>query len=253
MASLNKISNRTKIIASIAVFSALYAVLRIIQVFPIVGIPGARFSVSDALAPIYGIILGPYAGGISVIIGTFLGMALGKPVIFLGLDFLPAMVNAVAVGLLVRRKWIPAIVLNVALLAAFILHPYTSFLVTVPGTNILFPFVWLHIAALAVLISPLGYKAGAWVKTFKTKYLIVGLAILAFVGTMMQHLTGNILYEIVLGEPIGGLTAIDFKTLIWPSIFLLYPWERLVLVILAVLIGLPLIKALQNTFLTPQK
>lgn len=253
LTSPSKISSQTKIIALIAVFSALYAVLRLIQVFPIVGVPGARFSISDSLAPIYGIILGPYAGGLSVVIGTFLGMALGKPVVFLGLDFLPALVNAVAVGLLVRRKWIPVIILNVGLLIVFLLYPLTSFLITIPGTNIVIPFVWLHIVALAVLISPLGYKAGNWVNSSKTQNLLAGIAILGFVGTMMQHLMGNILFEIVFGVPIGGWTASYFHTYIWPPIVIVYPWERLVLVILTILIGVPVVKALRNTLLKPGK
>jgi hypothetical protein len=101
MSNQKRLSNQTKIIASIAVFSSLYAVLRIMQTIPMIGAQGASFSLSDVLAPLYGIILGPYVGGASVIIGTFLGMAMGKPVVFLGLDFLPAFVCTVALGLLV--------------------------------------------------------------------------------------------------------------------------------------------------------
>jgi hypothetical protein len=101
-------------IASIAVFSALYAVLRIMQTIPMIGAQGASFSLSDVLAPLYGIILGPFGGGASVVIGTFLAMAMGKPVIFLGLDFLPALVNAVAWGFLFDVNGRPVVLLNVA-------------------------------------------------------------------------------------------------------------------------------------------
>jgi hypothetical protein len=109
LSDFSKISNRTKIIAFLIVFSALYAALRPVPLGPMIGLSNS-FSISDFLVPLYGIILGPYVGGLSVIIGTFLGMALGKAPYFLGLDFLPAFVNTVAIGFLMKRKWAPVIV-----------------------------------------------------------------------------------------------------------------------------------------------
>jgi hypothetical protein len=246
MSDFSKISNRTKITAFLIVFSALYAMLRPIPMGPMIGL-SKPFSVSDFLSPLYGIILGPYVGGLSVIIGTFLGMAMGKAPAFMGLDFLPALVNTVAIGFLMKRKWAPVVVLNIILLVAFILNPLTSLFI---GP---FPFVWLHIVALLVLISPLGRRAGQWVETLKPKFLTAGLAILAFVGTMMQHLTGNILTEVVLGQVVGSISSETFSTVIWPSAFVLYPWERLVLVILSLVVGVPLIRTLKKSLLPFQK
>lgn len=246
MSDFSKSSNRTKIIAFLIVFSALYAVLRPVPLGPMIGL-SANFSVSDFLAPLYGIILGPYVGGLSIVIGTFLGMVMGKAPVFLGLDFLPALVNTVAIGFLVKRKWAPVVVLNVALLFAFILNPLTSLFI---GP---FPFVWLHIVALLVLISPLGRNAEQWVETLRPKFLTAGLAILAFVGTMMQHLTGNILTEVVFGQVLGSITPDTFSTFIWPGAFLLYPWERVTLVLLSVVVGVPLVRTLKKSLLPFQK
>ncbi len=254
MSNFSKIPNRTKIIASIAIFSALYAVLRIMQAIPMIGVQGGSFSLSDILAPLYGIILGPYVGGASVILGTFLGIAMGKPIVFLGLDFLPAAVNAIALGFLVRRKWAPVVVLNVALLAAFLLYPVTSVFVNIPlgNTTISFPFAWLHIVALIVLISPLGRKAGQWIETLKPAKITAGLAVAAFIGTMMQHLTGNLLFETVLAQPIGYIATSAYPG-IWSSIFFVYPLERLVLIVLAVVVGAPLVRVLKNSLFRDEK
>jgi hypothetical protein len=246
MSDFSKISNRTKVIAFLIVFSALYAALRPVPLGPMIGLSNS-FSISDFLVPLYGIILGPYIGGLSVIIGTFLGMALGKAPYFFGLDILPAFVNTVAIGFLMKRKWAPVIVLNIILLLAFALNPLTTLFI---GP---IPFFWLHIVALAVLISPLGRKAGQWVKTLKPKFLTAGLAILAFVGTMMQHLTGNILTEVVLGQIVRSISPETFSTIIWPSAFLLYPWERLTLVILSVVVGVPLINTIKKSLLPFQQ
>ena len=103
MSNLKSMSRNTKAIAAIAIFSALYAALRIIPTVPMIG-TGTTFHFSDILAPLLGILLGPYVGGISIIIGTFAAIGLGNPVTFFGLDFLPAFVVAVSLGLLVRRN-----------------------------------------------------------------------------------------------------------------------------------------------------
>ena len=247
LSALSNINTRTKIIASIAVFSALYGVMRIVPLGPMIGL-SAYFSVSDSLAPLYGILLGPFAGGISIIIGTSLGWLIGKPVTFLGLDFLPALINTVAIGLLVKRKWKLVVMLNIVLLGINIFSPYSLLFVEIPLGNEIFhfPFLWLHIVAFLVLISPLRYKAISWIETIKPTYISWGVGLLAFIGTMMQHLTGNLVWELVAGQPIGGLTISGFQG-IWTGIFFAYPMERLALIIITVLVGTPLVRILQKS------
>lgn len=364
---MSSLSKKTKIIASIAIFSALYSVLRILPTVPMIGAQGASFSVSDVIAPIYGILLGPYVGGAAVIVGTFLGNAMGKPIVFLGLDFLPALVNTVALGFLVRRKWWPAVVLYAVLLAGFLLNPLTTIFINIG--EIAIPFAWLHIAALIVLVTPLGYKAGKWVEDIpeetwtkdvagvftslisgvigvfvgvilllityllpdlfalplvgvtigilsmicgtlvifaslklnsdpekhkmwgkiivtlsligvgtilgivggifalkykprsisnlkeyfiKTSKFIVGFFNLALIGTMMQHLMGNILFENILAQPIGYIERTAYPG-IWSGIFFVYPIERFALAILAVVIGVPVVRVLKTTFFNDSK
>lgn len=248
-----KKSLNSKTIAIISIFTAVYAVLRIIPSVPMIGASGATFSVSDIIAPIYGIILGPYIGGLSVVLGSFIAM-FGKPPVFLGLDFLPATVAAVSLGLLIKKKWIHVIALNVILLAAFVIHPNTTLFIDVPiGTGtVALPFFWLHIVALAVLISPLGRMASKWVNTNHATRTATGIAILAFIGTMMQHLMGNLLFETVMAYPIGTIPLSAYPG-IWTSIFLVYPIERLALVILSTIVGTSLLKVLKNSFLLTEQ
>jgi len=247
---LTNLNIKTKTIATIAVFSALYSVLRILPTVPMIGAAGASFSLSDVLAPLYGILLGPYVGSAAVIIGTFLGMLMGKPVVFLGLDFLPAFINVVALGFLIKRKWLPVIILNAALVLVFSLYPLTSLLINVGGVSI--PFVWLHVVAFIVLLSPLGRRAGQWVESLQPTSLAAGIAILAFIGTMMQHLMGNILFETILAQPIGYIPTTAYPG-IWTTIFFAYPLERLALVILATIVGTPLVRVLKKSLLKDSK
>ncbi|MDD4325925.1 MAG: hypothetical protein PHC63_05805 [Candidatus Bathyarchaeota archaeon] len=240
-----KIKITTKQIAITAIFAAIYAVFRIIPLGPMIGL-SASFSLSDSLAPLFGIILGPYLGGLSVIIGTFSAMALGKAPIFLGLDFLPGLINAVALGFLIRKKWLPVIALNVILLGIFLVSPYT--LLTVQIGSVPIPFVWMHIIALIFLISPISIKSIKNIRKSNIAYLALSIAVLAFIGTMMQHLTGNLLFQFIFGEPIGGWNITNFHGY-WVPIFFAYPIERIALVAIAVLIGTPIVKILKKSVL----
>ncbi|MEJ2281699.1 MAG: ECF transporter S component [Candidatus Bathyarchaeota archaeon] len=244
MVDILKKNSATKTIALLSIFTAIYVVLRIIPTVPMIGGSGS-FSLSDVIAPLYGLILGPYLGGLSVIIGSFLAM-FGKPPVFLGLDFLPATVAAVSVGLLMKRKWIPVVGLNLALLLAFLLNPNTSIFVTVPLSNITIPlpFAWLHIVALLVLISPIGNKAVEWVSTLASAKVAIGIAFLFFIGTMMQHLMGNLLFETIF--PV--IYDVDVIAL-WPGVFFLYPIERAALVFFGTIVGTPLVRIFKKTFL----
>jgi uncharacterized membrane protein len=246
MFNITKDTQKTKLIATVSIFTALYAILRIIPTVPMIGASGASFSLSDIVAPLYGLILGPYIGGLSVIIGSLIAF-FGKPPVFMGLDFLPATVAAVSFGLLIKRKWIPVIALNIVLLVAFLLHPNTSVFVNVPlsDTTIPLPFAWLHIVALLALISPLGRKAVEWVSTPAAAKAATGIAILFFVGTMMQHLTGNLLFETIMAQPIGGIDVAAYPS-IWASIFFVYPIERAALVALGTIIATPLLRIIKN-------
>jgi hypothetical protein len=231
------------------VFTALYVVLRNIPYSVLIGGAGGFLYLSDFLVAIYGIILGPYFGGLSVLIGNFAAIGLGHHVNFFGLDFLPDFMAVVSIGFLFRRKWLPVVLLNAALLAIFLVNPLTTvFVFSVP-------FVWLHIVAFIVLLSPLSRMAGKWIEAIDTKKIAFSMVIFGLIGAMIQHLTGSILYEVelnqffvALGQP-PVIPAVAYSG-IWTTVFFAYPLERLFLVISAVLIGTPIILAVtKNHFL----
>lgn len=240
---------KTKRLALLSLFAVLYTVLRLVPTFPMVGVQGSTFSASDTLAPLYGILLGPYIGGGSIILGTFIAIVFGKPVTFLGLDFLPAAVGAVSLGLLVQRRFYPVIAIFLVLLGLFLANPLTLRFVSLPN-GLPVPFNWLHIVAIAVLISPLSRRAVNWITTPSSKRLALGLAILCFIGTMMQHLTGGLLFESVLGLLLNTIKTNAWPT-VWTTVFYVYPFERLIITIVATLIGSALITTLRSYITQP--
>lgn len=243
-------SQRTKQIALLTIFTALYIVLRFIPFSALIGPTGGFLSVSDFLAPIFGILLGPYFGGLAVLIGNFGAIGLGRPMTFYGLDFLPDFMAAVSTGFLYqnrRSRWAIVISINVALLGIFLANPLTAVFI---GPV---PFAWLHIAALIVLLSPLSLMAAKWLQTVDYRKVVAGVAIFAFIGAMIQHLTGNILFEVVLGQVTNSIPSVAYPG-IWTSVFLVYPVERLILIIAAILVGTPLLYLLNKTpALNPRK
>ncbi len=255
MTVTNNKTHRTKQIALLIVFTALYVVLRNVPYSILIGSAGGFLYLSDFLVAIYGIILGPYFGGLSVILGNFAAIGLGHHVSFLGFDFLPDFVAVVTIGFLYQRKWSIAVAINAIVLVMFAFWPLTSFFVTIPGTSIVLPFAWMHIAAFVILISPLGRWVPKWVETAKPKFVAAGIAIMAFVGAMVQHLTGNILFEIVFGQM--GTTPIIPKVAWpaeWAAVALIYPLERTLLIICAIAVGVPLILTLtRNHFIKPRQ
>jgi large-conductance mechanosensitive channel len=97
--------------------------------------------------------------------------------------------------------------------------------------------------------------AGKWIETNNLKRIAFSILIYSFIGAMIQHLVGSILYEVelnqffvLLGQPPGIATAAYPG--IWAAVFLTYPLERIFLVVSAVLIGTPiLIAIIRNRFL----
>jgi len=219
-----------------AVFAIVYFILRAVPTFSMVGISG-QFTAGDFLLTTIALIAGLWSGTISVLIGTIIAYAI-RPPTFLGLDFLPGVVNVFIAGLLLAGKRTIAQVSYIVILVAFLVSPYSLLY----GYDHV-PYVWLHVIALAVLLSPAASRIPAWSK--KGGYLgFAAIGILAFVGTMAQHLVGGLLFELVVGS-IGGVTPTKFAE-IWRVIFFLYPEERLIIVAISTILAVAIFNAYER-------
>ncbi|WP_455279735.1 hypothetical protein [[Eubacterium] cellulosolvens] len=234
-------SNSIMLVASLA---ALYAILRIIPTFPLIGVPGAYFSVSDIIASLYGILLGPYLGPLSIMLGTFIGYFAGKPPVFLGLDFMPAAINSMVVGFIMRGKRTYSIVVYMVLLTLFFIHPYAPRMIQIGlgygQDDFAFPFVWMHIVGLIILVSPVSTHISRLINEKSIKMSVVGFLLLSLIGTLSQHLMGNLLFSSIILPTL----SVEAANTIWWGIFWVYPIERVIIVILSMIIGLPIIRTL---------
>jgi hypothetical protein len=228
----------------VSLFTAIYAVFRYFPTFPMIGISGTSFRAGDFVAPAIAILLGPWLAVPCIFFGTVIDYAFAAPV-FAGLDFLPATVGAIVAGLISRGRVGWAAALYGGLLSSFIALPLSAFWIrTVWGFTV--PFVWLHIIALAILISPVGFKAPKWIGSSKGAALGLGVGITVLTATMAQHVTGGILYELIL-FPVIHVTTLSRATFIWSFIFYLYPIERLVITIIATTFVVAFIQAVRSS------
>ncbi len=253
-----------------ATLAAVYVIFRAIPVSRLIGISGS-ITAAGMIAPVIGILLEPAYGITAVFTGTMVASLFPwNPLIFGGLDFIPGALNVTLVSLAVRGRRIEATIMFLITMSLFIINPYTKFFV---GSQLLsppIPYLWMHITALIVLVSPISKNlhlklnsnplinegrvvSWSWRKVRSWPSLLRWLlqqnrsvpgsvATLAFTGTMLEHLGGGILYA----------TTVKSKALVlWPVIFLAYPIERTVIVVGATLICTPLLRLLMTSNIDP--
>lgn len=215
-----------------ATFAAVYAIFRLIPISRTIGIPGS-ITAGGVILPVVALFLDlPFAVA-SVIIGTYIAaFAPWNPLRFYGLDFLPGVLYVTVAGLILRGQRKLALAISLAIFLVFSVTPNTEIFV---GQNLFsppIPYFWMHIVTLIILISPLTARVPSMVKSGSYAEVATAVAVVAFVGTMTEHLTGGVLFALVAGS--GALRA-------WPLIFLFYPIERLIITVAAAVLGKPLI------------
>lgn len=233
-------------LATVGLFSAIYAVFRYLPTFPMYGLSGTSFRAGDFLAPLLGMLLGPWLAIPCIIIGTIINYSITPP-IFLGLDFLPATVSALVAGLVSTGRTKYAIGVYTGLLALFLVLPLSTFWIAIPG-GYKVPFTWLHILAFVGLISPLGFRAYRWSKASAGYTFVLGVIITVLSATMAQHLTGGILQELII-FPIAKhkITTPAEAAVFWSFIFYVYPIERTIITAVTTFFGVAALRAVKTS------
>ncbi len=239
----------TRMITLTASLTALYVIPRTLFLDRLIGISGS-LTFSGIITPVLGVFLVPSYGIFAVLVGTMIAAFIpgsAGTLKFGGLDFLGGALNVALISLLVRGRRTEASLMYVATMGLFIVNPNTEIFV---GTNLPrlpspynglslpsppIPFLWLHLVALAVLVSPLTWNLRDSFSFGSRRDLTKAVIVVAFIGTMIEHLVGGILYASIVGN------AVALRS--WPFIFVAYPFERAAIVLGAVLACTPLLLA----------
>jgi len=171
-------------VAFVGVFAALsVVVIRVIPGFPIIGLSESQIKFDASIAPIYGMILGPYLGALAAFIG---GIVLANSWFSVLTSFAPA-ASALVAGLLTQKKFasslnrFPGWAAAAIVVGLLILGWYATWV----GQNaLLYPV--LHIAALIVILIFKGRIANAFensketqkIWSFKPNYILLGIGVI---------------------------------------------------------------------------
>jgi len=193
---------------------------------------------ATVMAPLIGLILGPYYGTAAVSMGGFIGWIITQTGPFSFLSFVPSANGALFSGLLYNHKRVVSIILYSALLLALAFYPTI-------GPAWLYPYyLWFQLAGLIVLASPLRSLAEDFTHKHSSMLeLSFGVGIISFAATLFGQIVGSVMFEAMYWATTPQTEF--WKVVVWQPTTFLYPIERTLITLLATVIGAPLIKALR--------
>ncbi len=201
-------------VAFVGVFAALsVVVIRVIPGFPIIGLSDSQIKFDAAIAPIYGMILGPYLGFLAAFIG---GIVLANGWFSVLTSFAPA-VSALVAGFLTQKKItsrnssFPGWAIAGIVIGLLILGWYATW---VGQEALLYPV--LHISALLVILLFRGRIATAFesseetrkVWNFKPNYILLGIVVIVLAYILPKPYLSEIEILSYLSLPLYFLGAI---------------------------------------------
>ncbi len=228
----------TKNMALIIVFASLYTFFSSWNLFPLIGGQGQFIKAGNLMAPLIGIILGPWIGIFAITIGGIIGAFIWQSGPFGPLSFLPHAGVALCAGLLYNNKRWLCSSLYLLLLLAFAFYP-------VVGPAWLWPpFLWLHVAGLAFLFSPLQPKVSRFLHESEDSLRFAsGVGVTLFIASLFGHVVGSLMFEAVYWN--GFISEVGAWKADWQLLMWLYPIERTIIAVAATAIGTALMKALR--------
>jgi hypothetical protein len=227
-----------KEVALLICFTALYTYFSFIPAFPIVGLQGGAITLAAITAPIIGIILGPYLGMLSTLLGGIVGLFFAPT--FFPPSFVAGIITAVFAGMLYANKRSTCTFMYFSLLFFFGFYPFV-------GPVWLYPlFMWFQITGFLVLISPLQSMASKNMRNPNNSSKLFSAFFIVFLtSTLAGQIAGSLVFEIIF------IADVDFWTGLWQLLTWLYPIERIIIASIATFIGAFLYKILIHANLMP--
>ena len=217
----------TKNVAFVGVFAALHVILYFMSF-------GLWRNWAIYLAPIEGIVLGPWAGFSAALIGSVVARAI-KPIDVWMFGIVAEPLGVLAAGFLAKGQWKPVIAVYAVMLTAYFVHPIGRWLPLWAILDILLAFV---------LIYPVA-KMSKNLFEENVKRLPISLVLVSFIGTVTDALT-----RVFLLVPAGFYMFFGWSPEVVYSIFVMGAVdsyiEDVLVVIVSLVVGVPLLLALRR-------
>ena len=217
----------TKNVAFVGVFAALHVILYFMSF-------GLWRNWAIYLAPIEGIVLGPWAGFSAALIGSVVARAI-KPIDVWMFGIVAEPLGVLAAGFLAKGRWRPVIAIYAVMLTAYFVHPIGRWLPLWTILDILLAFA---------LIYPVA-KMSKNLFEENVKRLPISLVLVSFIGTVTDTLT-----RVFLLIPAGLYMFFGWPPEVVYSIFVMGAVdsyiEDVLVVIVSLVVGVPLLLALRR-------
>jgi len=235
-----KINITPRQVALAAVFAALYFALNYVAPIQLpVPVPGLTITLSAMVATLFGIILGPYLGTASALLGAVVSWALTgmSP---LGLPFLLSPpLNAFVSGAIYYKKWKLAPIPFIVLMIAFLFTPPVA---SFGSAQVAIWVLWDKIIALALVLPLAMFR-----KQLSKGQGAALFFLLAFIGNQADNIWGSFAFALPqVYNGIYGMQMVDVQLAFLGAPFL-YPAIRILQAFLITLIAVPLMRVLSGT------
>jgi predicted membrane protein len=231
----------TREIALTATMVALYVALSFLPGFPVIGVERATIGILSGVVPIFGFVLGPWLGASATLIGGIVRRVLTGASVFSWLLLPTTILSAFVAGCLTRRR---VGVLRGWMVAALILGGliFAWYLTWVGQVTWVFPL--LHWAGLAVVLIfrdwlPLFFQRREGLE------LTVCVVLCGFVANMVAQMYGTLAF---VGAVETGVIGVSLSPLFFLALVPVFAVERLILTVIATVVGVPLVLALRRQF-----
>lgn len=220
------------------VSAAIYYIFLWLPGLPAVGLPELRIELGASIAPILGIVLGPYVGFAAVLVGNIV-KSLTPPSPY-GMPFiLAAPLSALGAGLLVERRWKePAAIMLLMLIASMFTPPFN------PITEYWYVYMFAFFDKIAtLLIIPLAVmllKKGS-------KYLYASLYLVFLIGRELDKAFGCFVFSLpIVYSGVFGISELSVVRMLFMINPAFYVVGYFIEAAIAFAIAIPLVKALSK-------
>ena len=226
----------TKDIALTITFTALYVVFGFLKISPIIGLPGQAITAAAIMAPLIGIILGPYVGTLCAALGGVIGFFFGS---FSQLSFFSGIATALCSGMISERRRVVATLVYISLFVLLVFYPSV-------GPVWLFPiYMWFQMIGLVILVSPLQTMATKYLTSNNSSRLFFAFFVTSLVSTLAGQIAGTLTLEVI------HISDANYFLGTWIATAFLYPVERTIIALGAAFVGASLYKILKSANFMP--
>ena len=249
-----------KQVSLVSVFAAVSVVTIIfLPGIPMIGLPGARITLDASIAPVCGLIIGPYLGALAALIGGLIVAGYrGWPIFSILTSFSPA-VSAFVAGMLSIKSvrvaghnlcgWGFSALTVTALIGAW-------YLTWIGKQAPFYPLI--HWAGLIVILTFRG-RISTFFETGDKRRLSLAIFLASYCGLISDHMLGNLTFILGLGSfiPLEAVSSI-LTSMSLPSVPALFIFmlpisaaERLAMALIATAFGTSAVTLLRKSHLMP--